>query len=221
MNDLLLLSEKVNQLRITVMEDYESSASLLVGLRKEYDRIKCFFRPMKEAAHKTHKLITTTEKKELDYVDTLLGIVKDRRLEYKTEQDRIEREEQARLEREAREKAEAEREKLLNEAVDAPEEVQEEILKKAEDVYTAPVFAPERVAKTTEIEGGGKTTWLTDIQVEVTGVHQICKHVIEGKLPASVIEVKTQALKRYIKEFEIKELSGVRITEVQRERVNV
>lgn len=128
-------------------------------------RVKDYFAPTKESAHKTWKGIVEQEKAILSKLEDVERRVKDAVLAFDKEQDRIRREEEARLRREAEAKAEAERQRMLHEAQKLKGEEKTEAVIEALSVKPEPVAAPSPVMKTAHESTG--TTWKARV-VDIT-----------------------------------------------------
>lgn len=214
--------DEVEFLVIIGPETFEEAASALVCLKKLSKKITTYFAPLKDAANKAHKAITTREKEELAPIASAESVIRGKRAEYKTAQDKIAEKEQRKLEEEERKRAADEQEKTLNEAAEAetPEQ-QEELLTKAEETVARPVFTPMAIEKTSKVATGGSTTWVNDISVEVQDIKLICVGIRSGLIPESVIQIQQGKLKTWVKTMNIRpgSVPGLFIKETQREVV--
>ncbi len=219
-SEVVQMVDVVNELEIVDKKTFDIAGTYALSLKKLKTEVIEYFKPLKEAAHKAHKGLTQREKDELKPITYLETIVRKGRQEYQADQERIRREEQERLEAEAKKKADAERERLLKRASNAKKpEKQEELLKQAEEVVEEPVFADKPIEKTTELEGGGSTTWIDDIEVTVTDKMLLCRAIADYKVPLTVVEFKN--LKQWVKANDIKpgQIQGLLIRPFKRESI--
>lgn len=114
--EALTLPEQARAIVITDQETYNTAASLKIHYAQWRKRIIDEFAPMKEAAHKAHKAITSKEAEYLAPVTEAEGILKAALIKWQDEQARLQRIEQARLEAIARAEAEADRQRREAEA---------------------------------------------------------------------------------------------------------
>ena len=119
-------------------------------------------------------------------------------------------------------KATREAEKLLKKAekVEDPEE-KAELEEQAEEVYVAPNIASGSVQKSSSFEGGGGTTFVNDIQVDIVDEYKLLKEILNGNVPMTVFEFKPAKLKAWVKVNAVKngQVEGIKIIEVKRESV--
>lgn len=209
------LIEQANNLQVMDEGSFNLAVKLGLELEKEIKQIESKWTPLVKAARIAYEADRNAMKSELEPRCKAQAFLSSERVKYKVEQDRIAQAEQARLEREAYEKAEKERQKLLNKAVQAQTpEKQEELLEKAEQVYAQPVFAESAMPKTVKSESGS-ITFIKDIEVVVIDPKAVCKAISEGLIPVTCVEFKN--LKQWIKLNNIKTFEGLCIKEIQRE----
>lgn len=188
--EALTLVEKAKALKIIDLKSFRLGEETSISLKRVEKGIEKYWEKSVEDAetsYKTQKTLRDNDIKPVQaarkFVDGICGT-------WKAENDRLERIEQQRLEDEANEKAEKERQKLLEKAVKVEEknpEKAEELLEKAADVVPAPAFAQKVVAKTTKFEFGGSRTWIPDIIVEVVDIKQACLAVANGHIPMNCV----------------------------------
>jgi len=96
------------QLTITDATSYQRAADTLVTIATVQKRITEWFAPMVEAANKAHKALTGKRKESLDPLDRASSVLRRAMGDWKTEQDRLQRQAEAAAQ-EALRKAEQER----------------------------------------------------------------------------------------------------------------
>ena len=138
--------------------------------------------------------------------------------QYLMEQKRIEEELQFQAEREALLVAQKERERLQEEAKQAALEGRDDavdLLNRAENVYAEPVNISPLMDKTTKIETGS-VTGRKDIKITVVDIQALCKEIAEGKVPATVVDIKLANLKSFCKLNQVKgnQIKGIIVEEI-------
>lgn len=196
---------------------YLSAGEFGKSLKLLRNKITDYFKPLKEAAHKAHKAITQKEAEELSPIDDADDIVRQAVTAYLNEQARLQRVEQARLDAEAKKAADAERERLLKQAVKADEkgnaEKAEALIEKAEQVYVEPVFALPTVAKTVKTTAGNMTA-VKDIKVTVIDKKAFAAAIGAGLIPITCFEEKAGVLKSWVKSAGLKQIAGCRVEDI-------
>ena len=214
----------VDQAGHLLVKDAESlgvANQYLVDLSKMKKVVVQHYKPMKEAANKAHKAITSQEKADLEPIDEADKVVRGMTGAYVLKERQAAEKEQKRLDKLAEDKAERERKKLEEKAeAEKDPEKKAELEEEAESVYVEPKIATPTVEKTSRVSGGG-ITYRDDIEVEVINIKDVCAAVIAGHLPESVIDFKVSKIKAYVKMMGIKEgtVKGIRIKEVQKQSV--
>lgn len=213
------MTDKAQELEITSQETFGIAGEYLSNLTAMKKKIVAYHKEAKESTRNAKDIAYQKEKDDLKPIAVADTYIRGIRQTYQAEQDRIHRKEQERLETEAKKKADAERERLLEEATNAKPEKQEEILKKAEEIVEEPVFAPKAVEKTTKMAGGATSTWINDIEATVTDPLLLCLAIAQGKVPVTIVEFKN--LKQWVKTNAIKQgqIPGLNIREFKREAI--
>lgn len=200
----LSLKDQATAIKVTNVTTYTSAGELGKSIKELRTRIVEYFKPLKEAAHQAHKAITTREAEELRPVDEALNILRLAMNKFNEEQERLRREEEARLRKIEEEKAEKERQRLLNQAVKAEEKGKddkaEELLDRAENVYVAPVTVAPTVANTIRTDAGN-ITQAKEINVTVVDVKAFLAQMLNfnGNALAGIVEIKPGPLKAFVK----------------------
>jgi len=196
---------------------YEEAGKTMIALNDLLSKIKNYWKPLKEKAYEAHKIITSKENEMINPVEERKKILSAKISSYLTEQSRIKMEEQRRLdvERLAQEKVEMERlEKESKEAENNWElKKAAELKNQSENVYIPPSIVQSEIKKIVTMDTGTMSV-KKDIEVEIINVSDILRHIISGKLPTSIIEIKELKLKQFLKMSGIMELSGCNIREV-------
>lgn len=94
-------------------EEYQDAAEFLKSLKEQAAKVKDFFKPIKDAAHKAHKEVCDREKMMLDPLNRAESVIKKAAGSYLAEKERKRREAEER----ARQAAKAEAERRLAEAI--------------------------------------------------------------------------------------------------------
>ena len=217
--DAIAIAEQVNALVIKNKDDFVAAGELAVAVARRIKQKNEQWRPMFERANESATQIKNNWNKEIIPLQELDSKISRERITWKTGQDGLARIEQERLEKEAREKAEKERQKLLEKAAEMEKlnpKKAEALLEKAEAVVEKPVFVERVVEKTTKMETGGSITWIKDIEVEVVSIRAVCHAISQGFIPENCVEFKN--LKQLSKLNNWKgQIHGLNIKEIQRE----
>ena len=217
--DVIALAEQVNALVIKNKDDFVAAGELAVAVARMIKQKNAQWKPMYDKAKASAQEIKDNWNKEILPLEDLESKISRDRVTWKTEQDRLARIEQERLEKEARDKAEAERQKLLDKAAEMEKlnpKKAEALLEKADAVVEKPVFVERIVEKTTKMESGGAITWIKDIEVEVISIRAVCHAISQGFIPENCVEFKN--LKQLSKLNNWKgQIHGLNIKEIQRE----
>ena len=185
---------------ISNQDEYQSAGEIIIGLDGLKKKIVEYWKEPKRKAHEAHKEITRKENEMLAPVNERRSTLNRKISGYLTalESERRKKEAEERKRIEARAKRAEEKGK---------EEKAEQLREVAESVYVQP-----KVEKTTRTDVGS-VTQKKEIDIYITDVKELLRQVIAGKIPESVISVNEFKVKQFIKNFELKEFPGVRITE--------
>lgn len=104
---------RADALVVTNDEEYQDAAEFLKLLKTQAGKVKDFFKPIKETAHKAHKEVCDREKMMLAPLTRAEGVIKRATGNYLSEQERKRREAEER----ARQAAKAEADRRLAEAI--------------------------------------------------------------------------------------------------------
>lgn len=188
---------EANSFVIKTQEDYDRMSGFLVGIKGLIKKVGESFDPICDAAHKAWKTAVAQRKEQLDPLEQAERIVKQRGVEFLTEQQRIqeEAERKARAEAEAAErkrKAELEEQAKRHEANGNIAKA-EERREMAEQVFIAPRPV---VANVIKAEGQSlKEVW----SAEVVDLHALIKAVAEGRAPITFVIADQVALNKQAK----------------------
>lgn len=153
---------KANEIVITNPQQYEYAASHLTLVKGAIKKVKEYWGPLCDAAHKSWKGLTGKRGEMLSPLEQAEKILKNKQIAYNQEQQRKAAEEQRRLQAEADARAERERQRLLKEAekLKTPE-LKEERLRQAEEVEAPVVTVQTEVPK---VQGQSfRKTWKAEI----------------------------------------------------------
>lgn len=212
----LSLKEQAQAIKIADKESFASAGELGKGMKELRAKVVEYFKPLKDAAYKSHKAITAKEAEELKPIDEAITILRDAMNAFTREQERLRRIEQERLDAIANEKAAKEREKLLNQAVKAEakgnDDRAEELLEKAEHVYAAPVTAEPTIAKTIQT-AAGNVTQAKEVQITVTDLRAFLAELVKRNMAPTMVQIGVAPLKAWQKANDIKTFPGLVIRE--------
>lgn len=150
MIESLATRDESEEIRVSDEESYKAAAEFLKEIKSREKAVTSFFKPLKDAAHKTHKTITEMEKKTLAPLKEAEGLVKEKVTSYLDEKEKAYRE----AERLARERAELEAKRLADEAEKMMESGNEEVAESMRSAANAMestarsvgvTFTPEKV----------------------------------------------------------------------------
>lgn len=108
------LEVRADALSVTNDEEYQDAAEFLKVLKEQAGKVKDFFKPIKDAAHKAHKEICDREKMMLEPLTRAETVIKKATSGYLVEQERKRRE----AEEQARKAAKAEADRRMAEAIE-------------------------------------------------------------------------------------------------------
>ncbi len=219
-NEVATITEQARELVITDQVSFDIVGDYLIKLATLKKEVITYFKPLKKATHEAHKAVTQKEKDELAPIDTADRMGRALRGDYKRKEDARIQKEQDRLDKLAKDKADRETAKLLKKAEkEEDSEKKEELEQKAQDVYVPPNIAAGTMAQTTKHEGGGSTTFIKDIDVDITDEMELLKEIVAGNAPITLIKFNDP--KKWVKAAGIKngQIKGIRISETQRESI--
>ena len=227
--EALNLIQQVQTLKIVDDITFKNAGEYLPALKKLIEKRIAYFQPMISKAKESLQEIKNNMKAVVEPLEDADVHIRKERSRWMMEQETIRKKQQAEAEGKAKAAADKEQQKLLEKAVKAKTpEKQEALLDKAENVYPNPVFVEPYIDKTVELDGGGKSTWISDIEVEVDDPFLFCCAIANGKIPITINikgeEVDIVAfkhLKAVVKKYNIKagEIPGLTIKETQREQI--
>lgn len=186
----LSVPDQAKALTVASNDDFLKGETLLATCKQLETEIHSAFDPIVEKAHQAHKEAVAQRKRYLDPIEEGRRILKGKMITYTQEQERIRREEQARLEAEARKRAEDEALALAAQAeAEGDKETAEAII--SEPVQVAPVVV-QKTAPAPSRLSAGRTIWYA----EVTDLKTLCKAIVEGKQPVTLIEANMVSLNK-------------------------
>lgn len=218
----LELTGKAMELEITDQASYDFAGEVRVSLKTARKKLVEKHKKIKAATFAAHKISTDNEKTDLVPIDKADVYLNKLRITWFNQEEAKRRKAQDKLDAQAKAKADREAKKLLAKAekTEDPKE-KAELEEQAEEVYVSPNIATSAVEKTTRHEGGGRTTIIKDIEVEVTDEMKFLAGIVNGNIPITVIEIKPAKVKAWVKTNAIKngQFESLRITETSRESV--
>lgn len=145
------LEVRADALVVTNDDEYQDAAEFLKVLKNQAGKVKDFFKPLKDSAHKAHKEVCDREKMMLDPLTRAETVIKKAIGNYEAEQERKRKE----AEELARRAAKAEADRRLAEAIALENQGKSEeaaaAMEEAEIIDSATVAVP--VASTTKVKG--------------------------------------------------------------------
>lgn len=216
MDTALQVVEDVKQYKVIQVIDETTrtqAASAIVELKSKRAEVVAYWKPLKENAHRAHQEIVSREKEMLKLVDGVITAFDNSIKSYLREQERIRIEAQRKLDeeaRKAREEAEAriraEQEKALAEGnVEKALEIEEKVT----PLPVQPTIAPSQKTVKTDF---GTATAVKETFVEVVDFGAFLKYCAANEL-FGFHDVKTGAVKTWVKQCGVKDVPGLRIYE--------
>ena len=208
------LLDHANGIIIINQSTREYAVEFTAGARRVIKNIEAEFRPDIDKAHALHKdLLARLKKLTIPFKAAQRIVDSEIQRDY-LEQEKIRREK----ERKVQEKVDAERKvqeaalaKQAEEAIkDGDMETAEALLDS--EVVTAPIVPVMEVEQTTRTVAGSATV-RKDIKVELVDKRVVIKAVANGELPDTLLTIDMGVAKRYAKVEGLKLLRGFRITE--------
>ena len=200
--DALTLKSQAQAIKVISKESYVTAGELGKGMKALRARVVEYFKPLKDAANKAHKVLTTKEAEELKPIDEAIKILADSMDTFNAEQERIRKAAQDKIRAEKEAIAAKEREKLLAQAIKAEEkgniEKAETLLDKAENVYVAPVTVEPTIDKTVKTDSGANITQAKKLEVSVTDMKIFIAELVKRDLMPNMLEAKTAPLKAFV-----------------------
>lgn len=206
----LALRECAQALVIQDQAQYDYAAEFLVGIKSKMKEVEAAMDPSCKAAHAAWQTALEQKKKYMaPYVDAE-AIVKKSISDYLLEQKRIAdvAAEEARIAAEKLE--ERERTKLLKKA-DKAEAVGDDDAAESLRLDAAMVFVPV-VAPNHEVVKAEGVTSTEDFDIDIVDTKKFLTWLIDNMDPITVLSIKTQPIKQYIKLTKITNIPGVHLT---------
>jgi hypothetical protein len=205
------LEKKVSPLvlaanEITVVDhDGNEAAMVFVGdAKRAYDEIEFQRKDMKEDALKTCRKIDAFFGKFSGPVETAIDIVKKKQRAWFLAEDKKRQEAEAKARAKAAEDERKERERIQAQADAARAKGKEEkaamLEEKAATVFVPPVIPPASAPKTTSANGYS-STFVADIELQLTDLQVVARQVADGKYPPYFLDVNMTKAKRYFKDM--------------------
>lgn len=201
------IGNQVMGIQVTDGPSYERAAALLLPIKDMQKTIKNYFKPLKESAHKSWKVICDRENEELGKLEPIEKMLKDSMVQYQSELKR-------QADEEARRRAKEEDERRIREALEAEEEekrireaaqavksdtVRDILVKAAEEkkaevdeilARPEPVVLPPPKVLAPEVKGiAYKTVWHHEV-VDPALVPNEYRIIDEAKISATVRTMK-------------------------------
>ena len=205
-NEIAAVKAEASQLKVVDDASYQIAGNVLTEIKTKQKMVKEYFAPLKEAANKAHKAITSKESETLKPLEEIERNLKSEMSNYFMEQERKKREAEALLRKQIEEekrRALAEAEKLEKEG---KTEESDMAFQQAVDAEEMAMFAQVEVAKPT-VKGIGTQK---DYVITVTDESKVPSYI----LGACIRPVDTMAIKKLVKATEGKiRIEGISINE--------
>ncbi len=205
-NEIAAVKAEASQLKVVDDASYQIAGNVLTEIKTKQKMVKEYFAPLKEAANKAHKAITSKESETLKPLEEIERSLKSEMSNYFMEQERKKREAEALLRKQIEEekrRALAEAEKLEKEG---KTEESDMAFQQAVDAEEMAMFAQVEVAKPT-VKGIGTQK---DYVITVTDESKVPSYI----LGACIRPVDTMAIKKLVKATEGKiKIEGISINE--------
>lgn len=205
-NEIAAVKAEASQLKVVDDASYQIAGNVLTEIKTKQKMVKEYFAPLKEAANKAHKAITSKESETLKPLEEIERNLKSEMSNYFMEQERKKREAEALLRKQIEEekrRALAEAEKLEKEG---KTEESDMAFQQAVDAEEMAMFAQVEVAKPT-VKGIGTQK---DYVITVTDESKVPSYI----LGACIRPVDTMAIKKLVKATEGKiKIEGISINE--------
>lgn len=205
-NEIAAVKAEASQLKVVDDASYQIAGNVLTEIKTKQKMVKEYFAPLKEAANKAHKAITSKESETLKPLEEIERNLKSEMSNYFMEQERKKREAEALLRKQIEEekrRALAEAEKLEKEG---KTEESDMAFQQAVDAEEMAMFAQVEVAKPT-VKGIGTQK---DYVITVTDESKVPSYI----LGACIRPVDTMAIKKLVKATDGKiRIEGISINE--------
>jgi hypothetical protein len=194
----LEIAERAALVEIVDQASYDTAAELARGAAALRRRIEEHFAPLKESAHRTHRLLCTSEKEMLDPVERAERTLKRRLAEWHQAQTRRQQEAEAR--------ARAEAQRLLDEQIEAELVRAEAAGASAAEcaaIIEQPRVAPEPVVPPTYERATGISAPIYSYSAVCFDLLLLCAEVAAGQQPVSLLlpnQVALNGMARSLKE---------------------
>lgn len=205
---------------VTTPEECAAATDAIKDLKGLVSSVEAYFAPMKQTSRAAWMQVCDTEKRELEAVLKAIKTLRGRVEVYANEQE-AKRLEAERIDRaKAEEAARKEREKLEAQAAKAEAsgkvEKAESLREKAEEVYAA----PPSVAAPAPIKGASSSLILNDeVEITVEDLPAFVAALVAQKSAMTMISVKDNVLKQWVKSNGITDFAGLKIRRYKRPSV--
>ncbi|MHC4314769.1 MAG: hypothetical protein ACYSW3_20160 [Planctomycetota bacterium] len=225
-NDFL---DSLRTFKVTNKETFDDAQVHLEAIASIKKEITDFWAPLiknafdaKQSAAKALRETRDKEESFLERPQKAEAVIRKLRLDFKTEQDRLDRIAKEKAEAEAEKKAKKEAEKLLKKAEKTIDPVNEEkLIEKADEIKVAPTFIPKTIKKSERTASGTLNTFVSVLEIEVHDVKSICHMVSTGELPVNCVAVSEAKIKAWAKAFDKPAgmYDGFNINKTEKERI--
>ena len=202
--------QQASAVKVRDKATYESAGALALCIKDMTKQVTDYWKPIKDKAHAAHKEICAREAELLKPLKDAQAIIDRERRAYLAEQERIRQDAERKARAIADEAARKERARLEAQAAKAAEkgkaEKAAELIEKAAEVVSAPVFVAPVIEKNVR----------KDIAVQVTDIKALLLFIAQEKFaPVDAVEIKASVLKTWCKNNQIKngQVPGIVITE--------
>jgi hypothetical protein len=185
----LEIADRAALVQIVDQASYDTAAELARGAAALRRRIEEHFAPLKESAHRTHRLLCESEKETLDPVERAERMIKGRLAEWHQAQMRIQQEAEAR--------ARAEAQRLLDEQIESELVRAEAAGASAAEcvaIIEQPRVAPEPVVPPTYERAAGISAPIYTYSAACFDLGLLCAEIVAGRQAEALVLPNQAAL---------------------------
>lgn len=212
-NTSLSLLNKAKSLEVTSPEGFVAAGTFRGELKAELDMWIDKFEPLRLKTKASYDEVLAQKRRVCEPYEQAIKIVGVAINAYATRLENERKAEQAKAEAKAKADAEIERQKLLERAANAKtESKQEELLERAENVYVEPVQVARKIGRMIRTEDV-KMIQRKEIEVSIADMVLLCAEIGDGRVPATLVDLKLGVAKSWVKSAGIKSCPGLDIRE--------
>jgi hypothetical protein len=209
------LIARANSVAVIDAESAERAAAIMADIADAIKQIEAAIDPHIKRAHEVHKGLTQERKRQVEPLQSAIAVIKGRIGAWREAEQRAAREAAAAEARRIEAEARAERQRQIEEARAAGQTKRDAEMeaRAAEQVRIAEARAAVATAAAPVVAGvKTRVRWVA----EVTDMGALMSEIIEGVIPASVVEIKQAELNRVAAAWKnTRAFRGIRIKAVE------